>query len=137
MDRYFYFRDVADEANDSDDGASCMIPVRNITGMHAQGGTAIDIQFETVRNSPGFAGGTGEEVTSDNITIRCSSHTQQQIIDKLIRTINDPVHNDGFITVFDAVTTNTADETVEAVKLHPDITGIGANKIVVAAALTA
>jgi hypothetical protein len=144
MDKYLYFRSVADEDNDDGDGASSginptslCIPVRNITGIHPQGGTGIDIQFESIRNAPGFAGGTGEEVTSDNLTISVSSHTQQQIIDKLIRTINDSVHNDGFITVFDAVTTNTADETVEAIRLHPDIASIGANKIVVAAALTA
>tara|TARA_R100000315_G_C5199806_1_gene117349 strand:+ start:59 stop:493 length:435 start_codon:yes stop_codon:yes gene_type:complete len=144
MDKYLYFRSVADEDNDDGDGASAginptslCIPVRNITGMHAQGGTAVDIQFETVKNAPGFAGGTNEEVISDNITISVNSHTQQQVIDELIRAINDSVHNDGFITVFDGVTTNTADETVEAIKLHPDISGIGANKIVVRAALTA
>ena len=33
MERYFYFRDVADEANDSDDGASVMVPVKNITAI--------------------------------------------------------------------------------------------------------
>ena len=48
MDRYFYFRDVADEANDSDDGASCMIPVRNITGIGP--GTSITIQTRPAFN---------------------------------------------------------------------------------------
>lgn len=144
MDKYLYFRSVADEDNDDGDGASAginptslCIPVRNITGMNAQGGTAFDIQFESVKNAPGFAGGTNEEVVSDNITIATNAHTAQQVIDRIIRAINDPVHNDGFITVFDGVTTNTANETVEEVKIHPDITGIGANKIVVRTALTA
>ena len=144
MEKYLYFRSVTDEDNDDGDGAtsginptSLCIPVRNITGIHPQGGTGIDIHFETIRNAPGFAGGTGEEVTNDTIMLSVNSHTQQQVIDKLIRTINDSVHNDGFITVFDGVTTNTADETVEQVKLHPDIAGILANRIIVAAALTA
>ena len=65
-----------------------------------------------------------------------TSHKQKEVVDRIIRAINDPVHNDGFIDVFDAVTTNTADQTVEEVKLHPDITGIGTNKITVKAALS-
>ena len=48
MDRYFYFRDVANEDADTDDGASVMVPVKNITGIGP--GTAItelDIWFQS------------------------------------------------------------------------------------------
>ena len=51
MERYFYFRDVADEANDSDDGASVMVPVKNITAI-APGNaiTNLDIWFQSGKN---------------------------------------------------------------------------------------
>ena len=33
MERFFYFRDVPDEASDINDGTSVMVPEKNITGI--------------------------------------------------------------------------------------------------------
>jgi len=144
MDKYLYFRSVEDEDNDDGDGASAginptslCIPARNITGIGPKGGNGIEINFESIRNHNGFAGAADDEVTSDQILMTTTNnHTQKEVIDRIIRAINDPVHNDGFIDVFDAVTTNTANQTVKAVKLHPEMDSIAANKITVAAALS-
>ena len=134
--KYLYVRTQADVDNDDGPDDSLYIPVNKITGILTTGTTAITIFFESVNNKAGNIA-DNEVVISDSVVLNVTAGKTKQVMQTIIRTINDPVHNDGFITVFDAVTTNTADETVEAVKLHPDITGIGANKIVVAAALTA
>ena len=51
MDRYFYFRDVADEIDDDDNSASVMVPVKNITGI-APGGsiTTLNLYYKNVKN---------------------------------------------------------------------------------------
>ena len=143
MEKYLYFRVVADEDDDDGDGASgginptsLCIPVRNITGIAPQSHQSILISFKSIRNNPGFAGASGDEVVCDTVEMAINTHTHKAVIDRIIRAINDPVHNDGFIDVCDDVTTNTANETVEAVRIHPDITGIADNRITVQAALS-
>ena len=142
MDKYLYFRGVVDE--DNDDGqtgsavllSSIAIPARNITGIHPSAAATIKVNFLSVRNQGphgGWAGATGEEIIQDTITIACNTHRHQPVIDSIIRAIND-VHSDGFIDVCDDVTTNYANSTVSAVRLHSDITGVADTGMRVAAA---
>ena len=132
-DTYLYFRGVVDE--DNDDGqtgsavllSSIAIPARNITGIAPASDATIAIKFLSVRNQGphgGWAGATGEEIIQDTITIACNTHRHQGVINAIIGAMND-VHSDGFIDVLDDVTTNYANNTVAAVRLHGDITGIG------------
>ena len=47
MERYFYFRDVADEVNDDDAYASVMVPGKNITAIGpGTSVTGLDIWFQ-------------------------------------------------------------------------------------------
>ena len=132
-DTYLYFRGVVDE--DNDDGqtgsavllSSVAIPARNITGVGPASDATIAIKFLSVRNQGprgGQAGATGDEIIQDTITIACNTHRHQGVINAIIGAMND-VHSDGFIDVLDDVTTNYANNTVSAVRLHNDITGIG------------
>ena len=131
-DTYLYFRGVVDEDNDDGAAASAVlltsiaIPARNITGIAPASDATIAIKFLSVRNQGphgGWAGATGEEIIQDTITIACNTHRHQGVINAIIGAMND-VHSDGFIDVLDDVTTNYANNTVSAVRLHGDITGI-------------
>jgi len=132
-DTYLYFRGVADEDNDDGQAASAVlltsiaIPARNITGIAPASDATIAIKFLSVRNQGprgGQAGTSGEETIQDTVTIACNTHRHQGVINAIIGAMND-VHSDGFIDVLDDVTTNYANSTVAAVRLHGDITGIG------------
>ena len=145
MDKYLYFRVVAEEDNDDGDGASSgvnptslAIPARNITGIGPTGATALTIYFKSVRNAEGHAGASGDEITRENIQLTVTTHTHKAVVDTIIRAINStgPNYSDGFIDVCDDVTTNTADAAVSAVRIHPDISGIADNRVYVAAALS-
>ena len=46
MKRYFYFRDVADEASDTDNSSSIMVPVDNITGINPAATTTLYIYHD-------------------------------------------------------------------------------------------
>ena len=132
-DTYLYFRGVVDE--DNDDGqtgsavllSSIAIPARNITGIAPASDATIPKKILSARNQGprgGQAGATGDEIIQDTITIACNTHRHQGVINAIIGAMND-VHSDGFIDVCDDVTTNYANATVSAVRLHGDITGIG------------
>ncbi len=144
-DTYLYFRAVADEDNDDGDGASSSvnptsiaIPTRNITGIAPASDATVIINFLSVRNQGprgGQAGGTGEEIIQDSITLGVNTHKHQGVIDAIIRTMND-VHQDGFIDVCDDVATTYAGATITEVRLHSDITGVADTGISVAAAVS-
>ena len=132
-DTYLYFRGVVDEDNDDGQAGSAVvltsvaIPARNITGIAPASDATIAIKFLSVRNQGprgGQAGASGDEIIQDTITIACNTHRHQGVINAIIGAMND-VHSDGFIDVLDDVTTNYANNTIDAVKLHNDITGIG------------
>lgn len=144
MDKYLFFRAVADEDNDDGDGASggvnptsIAIPARNITAIGPASGTTLEIYFESVRNQAGN-GTDDENVVSDKVVIGIGSHTHKTVIDNILRAITStgPNYTDGFIDVCDDMTTNAADETVSAVRLNGNITGIADDGITVAAALS-
>ena len=144
IDKYLFFRAVADEDNDDGDGASSgvnptsiAIPARNITGIAPASDTTLEIFFKSVRNQAGNSA-DDEVVISDKVVINVNTHTHQQVTDKILRAITStmPLYGDGFIDVCDDVTTNAANETVSAVRLASDITGIDATGISVAATLT-
>jgi hypothetical protein len=132
-DTYLYFRGVVDEDNDDGQAGSAVvltsvaIPARNITGIGPATDATVAIKFLSVRNQGprgGQAGAADDEIIQDTITIACNTHRHQGVIDAIVRAMND-VHSDGFIDVLDDVTTNFANSTVSAVRLHEDITGIG------------
>ena len=119
MDKYFYFRTVADQ--DADDGIddSLCLPVRQIRSINPSSDTAITISFDILN------------VTQGKV---------KEVLGRLVEVMNAsyPAYSDGFVTIADDVTTTyltssaAADETVVAQYIHPDITSCGA--ITIAAA---
>ena len=126
MDRYFYFRDVADEANDSDDGASVMVPVKNITAVAP--GTAItelDIWFQSGKN----------ESHQSNARLTVTRGKLKQVTEEIVSAMNAGPNHDGVTVIYDAMTTvdnassiqglvHGNDGTVAARSLSSDITGV-------------
>ena len=126
MERYFYFRDVADEANDSDDCASVMVPVRNITAI-APGNlnTNLDIWFQSGKN----------ETHQSNARLTVTRGRMKQVTEAIVPAMNAAPHHNGVTVIYDAVTTidNASsiqglvlgnDGTVAARSLSRDITGV-------------
>ena len=126
MERYFYFRDVADEANDSDDGASVMVPVKNITAIGP--GTAItelDIWFQSGKN----------ESHQSNARLTVTRGRLKQVTEQIVQAMSAGPHHNGVTVIYDAMTTvdNASsiqglvvgdDGVVSSRTLSSDITGV-------------
>ena len=122
MERYFYFRDVADEANDSDDGASVMVPVKNITAI-APGNaiTNLDVWFTSGKN----------ESHQSNARLTVTRGKLKQVTEEIVSAMNSGPNHDGVTVIYDAMTTTDGassiqgnDATVAARSLSADITGV-------------
>ena len=139
MEKYLYFRTVADEDNDDGDTASSgiaptsiAIPASSIVGMAPSAAGTLTIWFNSVRNS--MSDGDNEVVIKDSVVLNITTKRHKKVMDAIIRSINGGPHSDGWIVVADDMTTNYANETVTAQYLHDDITTCGA--INMAAALS-
>ena len=139
MERYLYFRTVADEDNDDGDTASSgiaptsiAIPASSIVGIAPSAAGTVTIWFTSARNF--YTQGDAEEVLKDSVVLNVTTHRHKPVMDAIIRSINGGPHSDGWIVVADDMTTNYANETVTAQYLHNDITTCGA--INMAAALS-
>ena len=122
MERYFYFRDVADEANDSDDGASVMVPVKNITAIGPGNAiTNLDIWFTSGKN----------ESHMSNARLTVTRGKLKQVTEEIVSAMNSGPNHDGVTVIYDAMTTTDGassiqgnDATVAARSLSADITGV-------------
>ena len=127
-DKYFYFRDVADEIDDDDYGASVIIPVGNITGLEP---------FSSISNIRlWYEGGHGRSLSMDNYPVDTPSNLNsyidltvtrgkiKDVMHELVSAMNAGPHNDGVIVVFDSTTTDFDDTTRGTATLSSDITAI-------------
>ena len=126
MERYFYFRDVADEVNDDDASASVMVPVRNITAIGPGSAiTNLDIWFQSGKN----------ESHQSNARLTVTQGKLKQVTEEIVSAMNAGPNHDGVTVIYDAVTTidNASsiqglklgdDGTVTARSLSADITGV-------------
>ena len=126
MDRYFYFRDVADEANDSDDVTSVMVPVKNITGIGPGSAiTNLDIWFQSGKN----------ETHQSRARLDVTRGKMKQVTEEIVSAMNAGPNHDGVTVIYDAMTTvdNASsiqglvvgdDGSVAARSLSNDITGV-------------
>jgi len=135
MEKYLYFRAVADQ--DADDGMadSVYIPAKRVTGLVPTSTTVLTIFFESVLNEAGN-GTDDENVISDSIAITCTQGKVKEVMSTIVAAINsNHLYSDGVIVVADDVTTTyltstaSADETVVGKYLHPDITACGAPSV--------
>ena len=122
MERYFYFRDVADEANDSDDGASVMVPVKNITAIGPGSAiTNLDIWFTSGKN----------ESHMSNARLTVTQGKLKQVTEEIVSAMNAGPNHDGVTVIYDAATTTHHADSIEgndvtkaARSLSSDITGV-------------
>ena len=131
MEKYLYFRTVADEDDDDGDTASggvaptsIAIPASSIVGIAPSAAGTVTIWFQSARNR--IAGATGEEVIKDSVVLNVTGHRHKKVMDAIITSINAGPHSDGWIVVADDMTTNAADATVAANYIHRDLTSCGA-----------
>ena len=138
MEKYLYFRTVADEDDDDGDTASSgnlptsiAIPARQIVGMAPSAAGTLTIWFQSARNR--IHGATGEEVIKDSVVLNVTTRRHKGVMDAIIQAINGGPHSDGWIVVADDMTTNTANATVVANYIHKDLTSCGAISVAAAA----
>tara|TARA_Y100001972_G_C7537499_1_gene270623 strand:+ start:280 stop:690 length:411 start_codon:yes stop_codon:yes gene_type:complete len=132
--RYLYIRKNDDV--DADDGIddSIYIPVKRITGFNLIHPQRLAINFTSVNNDSSNPG-VDQNVTSDTVLLLINTGKGKEVTQAIVRAINSTnLYTDGIITVADMATTTIDDDTVSAVTIHPDITGV--HSIAVAGVLT-
>ena len=132
--RYLYIRKNADVDDDDGIDDSIYIPVKRITGIAITAATRLAINFTSLNNDSSNSG-QDENVTSDTAILLINAGKGKEITQAIVRAINSTnLYTDGIITVADMATTTIDDDTVSAVKIHPDITGV--HSIAVSGVLT-
>ena len=129
MEKYVYFRTVADEDDDDAVADAIAIPVGRIVGMNPTSDTALTIWFRSLYSEQGDAQ-SGSVVIQDSVILNVTQGKTSEVMQTIISAINSngPLYNDGFIVVAD-------DSTVEfggaagsktAKYISPHITSCGA-----------
>ena len=104
MDKYFYFRDVADEIDDDDASASVVVPVENITAIGPHNSiTTLNIWFKNLKGEP----------TNDYVTLTVTRGKMKEVMAELVQAINSGPHSDGFVVVADLVTTTDGSTSIQ------------------------
>ena len=131
MERYFYFRDVADEIDDDDASSSQMVPVRNITAIAP--GTAtneLDVWFTTHMN----------ESWASKARLTVTKGKLKQVTEEIVSAMNAGPNHDGVTVIFDANTIVDSATSIEGLilgdngvkstrSLSSDITGVAIHSL--------
>ena len=139
MEKYLYFRTVADQANDDGNDDSHLFSASRLTGMYPGAAGTLILAFLSVQNWDAGVD-ANQEVTSDLVTLNITTGRHKEVMQDITRAINaqGPQYGDGFITVADDVTTTYltstagADETVVGTYVSNNITTCGAITIIAA-----
>ena len=141
MEKYLYFRTVADEDDDDAITAdSVLVPVSKITGFYpsnsGSAGTAADeltIYFDSINNIQ--TAGDNEVVKSDSVLLNITAGQSFNVMQAIIDAINAAgvAYQDGYIVVADDATTTVGASSIEgnnatkdAIVIHSGITSCGA-----------
>ena len=130
MEKYLYFRTVADEDDDDAAADTLALPARRIVAMAPSADTTITVWFESVNNM--HTAGDNELVLKDSAVITVTAHRHKKVLQSIVRSINGGPHSDGFITVADDATTDFDGTTRTAIYIDNDISAMAA--ITIAAA---
>lgn len=130
MEKYLYFRTVADEDDDDAAADTLALPARRIVAMAPSADTTITVWFESVNNMQ--TDGANELVLKDSAVITVTAHRHKKVLQSIVRSINGGPHSDGFITVADDATTDFDGTTRAAIYIDNDISAMAA--ITIAAA---
>ena len=132
MQKYLYFRTVADEDDDDASVDSGTFLLSRLTGMHPTATAAITLFFEP--QIPFLAAAeTDHFANADSVVLNITEGTAFEVMRDLSLQFEGNPHQQPFLTVADDMTTNLDNSTRDAVYLVPNITSCGA--IVVTAAL--
>tara|TARA_R110001583_G_scaffold104142_1_gene251506 strand:+ start:87 stop:518 length:432 start_codon:yes stop_codon:yes gene_type:complete len=126
-----YFRTVADEDNDDNNGAqtSCCFPASRLRAMNPTADTALTLYFDSLKNTEGADDQADEITIADTVALTITANTHEAVMKSLVRHINGKKSNpksDGVLVVADDVTTNVAGSTVSAVYFDSNVTACGA-----------
>ena len=130
MEKYLYFRTVADEDDDDAAADTLALPARRIVAMAPSADTTITVWFESVNNMQ--TDGANELVLKDSAVITITAHRHKKVLQSKVRSINGGPHQVGFITVADDATTDFDGTTRAAIYIDSDISAMAA--ITIAAA---
>ena len=130
MEKYLYFRTVADEDDDDAAADTLALPARRIVAMAPSADTTITVWFESVNNMQ--TDGANELVLKDSAVITVTAHRHKKVLQSIVRSINGGPHSDGFITVADDATADFDGTTRLGVYIDRDISAMAA--ITIAAA---
>ena len=114
-DKYWYFRDQADEDHDDDVDASVMVPVSNIVSMIPTSTTVLKISFKKpTSDAPVPESNVTGQFGSVLLTIKQGK--VKETISDLVALINaGPRHSDGVKVIADDSTTDYDDTTRDPV----------------------
>ena len=140
MDKYFYFRTVADEdADDAITADSVMMPVSKLRGVvpsnTGAAGTSADevtLYFEPVANESSIT--DNDFIIMDSVLLNVTVGQAKNVCKAIAEAMNGGPNTDGIIVVADDATTDFDGTTKAAVYLHSGITSCGA--VTMAAMLT-
>ena len=141
-----YFRTVADEDNDDNNGAqtSVVFPASKLRAMNPTADTSLMLYFDSLRNTEGADDQADEITIADTVVLTIAANTHEAVMKSIVRAINGGPHSDGFIEVraingkksnpkadgllivADDVTTNVAGATVVAEYVDANIASCGA-----------
>ena len=126
-----YFRTVADEDNDDNNGAqtSCCFPASRLRAMNPTADTALTLYFDSMKNTEGADDQADEITIADTVALTITANTHEAVMKALVRAINGKKSNpksDGILVVADDVTTHVAGSTVDAVVFDRNVTSCGA-----------
>ena len=130
-----YFRTVADEDNDDNNGAqtSCCFPASRLRAMNPTSDTALTLYFDSLKNTEGADNQADEITIADTVALTVTANTHEAVMKALVRAINGKKSNtksDGILVVADDVTTNVAGATVAATYFDANVTACGAIAVV-------
>jgi len=133
IDKWLYFRNVADEDNDNGDTGSAghnpssiCIPASAIQSMSPASTSSITIKFKNLKLEEEQQVGKRRNYDGDdNLDINCTAGKVFEVMEALSQAISNDSNTDGFIVVADDVTTNFANKTVKGEYFHPHITSCG------------
>ena len=131
MDKYFYFRTVADEdADDAITAASVMMPVSKLRGVvHSNTGAAgtsadeVTLYFEPVANESSIT--DNDFIVMDSVLLNVTVGQAKNVCRAIAEAANGGPHTDGVIVVADDATTDYDGTTKSAVYVHSGITSVG------------
>ena len=130
-----YFRTVADEDNDDNNGAqtSCCFPASRLRAMNPTADGALTLYFDSLKNTEGADNQADEITIADTVALTVKANTHEAVMKALVRAINGKKSNpksDGILVVADDVTTNVAGATVAATYFDSNVTACGAIAVV-------